>query len=145
MKRGRYDLVHCHGFQVGSRAGGGEDAGNSRFGHHPQHAAGRGIAGRCAILTENMLRSCTAKWVAVSAFLRNYAWNVLKVPDERTEVIANGIDMPQELPPWSSGPVGVVARLAQQGRRRVSACRSTVAPRNPGAQSSDHWPWPGGE
>jgi glycosyltransferase involved in cell wall biosynthesis len=113
LKRGRYDLVHCHGFQGGAvgRVAARMLGIPALVTIHNTLQAG-GIAGRCAILTENMLRSCTAKWVAVSAFLRNYAWNVLKVPDERTEVIANGIDMPQELPPWSSGPVvGVVARL----------------------------------
>lgn len=113
LKRGKYDLVHCHGFQGGAvgRIAARMVGLPALVTIHNTLQAG-GITGHCALMAENVLRRHTAKWVAVSAFLRNYAWNVLKIPDERTEVIANGIELPPALPPWSAGPVvGIVARL----------------------------------
>jgi len=54
----------------------------------------------------------TAYWVTVSSFLRNYAWRVLGVPVNRTELLPNGVEVPEELPPWCPKPViGIVARL----------------------------------
>lgn len=113
LKRENFDLVHCHGFQ-----GGAVGRVAARLTGIPALVTihntlqVEGITGHCAVLAEGLLRQHTAGWVAVSAFLRNYAWNVLKVPDERTDVIANGVDVPSSIPPWCTGAVvGVVARL----------------------------------
>lgn len=113
LRRGKFDLVHCHGFQGG--AVGRTAAAMCRLPaivtiHNTLQVSG--AARGCARAAEGMLRRRTSYWVAVSGYLRNYAWNVLGVPDDRTEVIVNGVDAPPELPPWHAGPVvGIVARL----------------------------------
>lgn len=113
LKREKYDLVHCHGFQGGAvgRVAARAVGIPALVTIHNTLQVG-GITAQCAVLAENLLRRHTAGWVTVSAFLRNYAWDVLKVPDARTAVIANGIDVPPTIPPRSKcAVVGVVARL----------------------------------
>lgn len=113
LKRGGYDLVHCHGYQGGAvgRAAAVLARVPAIVTIHNTLQVG-GAANWCARRAESWLRPGTAWWVAVSNFLRNYAWSVLGVPDDRTEVIANGVDVPSEIPPWYDKPVvGIVARL----------------------------------
>lgn len=113
MKRGGYDLVHCHGFQGGAvgRAAAALAKKPAIVTIHNTLQVG-GAVNFCARFAENWLRTRTACWVTVSNFLRNYAWTVLGIPAERTEVVPNGIDLPGEIPSWYSRPtVGIVARL----------------------------------
>lgn len=113
LKRNKYNLVHCHGFQGGAA---GRVAAQlvgipAIVTIHNTLQVG-GIAGCGAVMAENLLRQRTALWVTVSCFLRNYAWNVLNVPDDRSAVIANGIDIPDVIPPRTKkAVVGIVARL----------------------------------
>jgi glycosyltransferase involved in cell wall biosynthesis len=113
MQRGHYDLIHCHGFQGG--AVGRTATLLTRIPavvtiHNTLQVGG--AANQFARLAEGWLNKRTAYWVAVSSFLRNYARGVLGIPEDRMEVIANGIELPPELPPWFHEPVvGIVARL----------------------------------
>lgn len=113
LKRNKYDLVHCHGFQ--GSAVGRIAANYARIPaivtiHNTLQVSG--ITNMCARLTESWLQKRTAFWVTVSSYLRNYAWRVLGVPGSKTQVITNGIDVPEHLPPWCNKPVlGIVARL----------------------------------
>ncbi|HOB34713.1 MAG: glycosyltransferase family 4 protein [Firmicutes bacterium] len=113
LRRDRYDLVHCHGFQGGAvgRAAALAAGVPALVTIHNTLQAG-GATGRLALAAEKFLRSGTSCWVAVSVFLRNYAWRVLKVPAVKLHVIANGVEIPPRLLPWQPRPVvGVVARL----------------------------------
>lgn len=113
IKRGQWDLVHCHGFQGG--AVGRAAAVMARVPaivtiHNTLQVVGPARFG--ARLAESWMRDKTAWWVTVSAYLRNYAWKELGIPEARTAVIANGVQMPAEIPPWQQQPVlGTVARL----------------------------------
>lgn len=113
LKRGQYDLVHCHGYQggaVGRVAASMAGVPAIVTIHNTLQVSG---AFNCsARWAETLMQGRTSCWVTVSSFLRNYAWQVLGVPGTKTQVIANGIDIPRELPPLSEKPVvGIVARL----------------------------------
>lgn len=113
IRRGKWDLVHCHGFQGGAvgRAAAVLAGVPTVFTiHNTLQTAWPLRLG--AQLTEKMFREKTAYWVTVSAFLRNYAWRELGIPARRTEIIFNGVELPETLPPWQQQPViGTVARL----------------------------------
>lgn len=113
LKRGQYDLVHCHGYQGGAvgRAAASLAGVPAIVTIHNTLQVG-GAVNCCARLAEILMQGKTSCWVTVSSFLRNYAWKVLGVPGAKTQVIANGIDIPGELPPLYDKPVvGIVARL----------------------------------
>lgn len=113
LKRGKYDLIHCHGYQGGAV---GRSAANlarvpAVMTLHNTLQIG-GMMSQLAQTAEGRLWGNTARWIAVSAFLHNYARGVLGVPEERLEVITNGIEFPDALPPRHPKPVvGIVARL----------------------------------
>ncbi len=113
IRRGQWDLVHCHGFQggaVGRAAAALAGVPAIVTIHNTLQVAGPARLG--AKLAENWMGRRTACWVTVSSFLRNYAWRELAIPEERTEVIANGVELPPAIPPWQQRPViGTVARL----------------------------------
>lgn len=111
--RGRWDLVHCHGFQggaVGRLAGALGGVPTVMTIHNTLQVTGsRRI---CAKLAENYLRKRTASWVSVSSFLHSYACRELRIPGGKIETIANGVRLPASLPPRQKEPVvGTVARL----------------------------------
>ena len=113
LKRGNYDLVHCHGYQggaVGRAAGVFAGVPAVVTIHNTLQVVGR--ANQLARLAEGWMHKHTACWVTVSSYLRNYALGVLGIPENRMVVIANGIEVPAEIPPWFQEPVvGIVARL----------------------------------
>ena len=113
IRRGQWDLVHCHGFQggaVGRAAAALAGVPAIVTIHNTLQAAYPARLG--ARLAENWMGHKTAWWVTVSSFLRNYAWKELGIPEERTEVIVNGVELPAAIPPWQQRPViGTVARL----------------------------------
>lgn len=113
IRQGKCNLVHCHGYQGGAvgRAAAAL-AGIPAIVTIHNTLQIKGLARLGARLAEDWMGQKTAWWVAVSAFLRNYAWRELGVPDERTEIIANGVELPAVLPPRQLQPViGTVARL----------------------------------
>lgn len=113
IKKGQWDLVHCHGFQggaVGRAAAAMAGVPAIVTIHNTLQVVGPVRLG--AKLAESWMREKTAWWVTVSSYLRNYAWKELGIPEARTAVIANGVQMPAEIPPWQQQPVlGIVARL----------------------------------
>lgn len=113
IRRGRWDLVHCHGFQggaVGRTAAALAGVPAILTIHNTLQISAPVRLG--AKVTEKWLAGRTARWVAVSAYLRNYARQELGVPPEKMETILNGVDFPPEIPPRQERPVlGTVARL----------------------------------
>lgn len=113
IKKGRYHIVHCHGFQGGAvgRVAAVLTGVPAVVTIHNTLQVG-GYVEPCVRLAEGCLQGRTARWITVSSYLRNYAWEVLGVPGDRTDVISNGVDLPPSLAPWCPRPVvGTVARL----------------------------------
>lgn len=113
LKRGCWDLVHCHGFQggaVGRLAGTLRGVPTIMTIHNTIQVTG--TLRSCTKITEKILRKRTASWVSVSSFLHSYACRELRIPGEKIEIIANGVWFPATLPPRQKEPVvGTVARL----------------------------------
>ncbi|MTI94128.1 MAG: glycosyltransferase family 4 protein [Firmicutes bacterium] len=112
IREGGVDLVHCHGFQGGV---------NGRLAalvagvpavvtiHNSLQV--KGLYTRGALWAEGCLRRRTARWVAVSSWLRDWSLATLGLPESGIEVIYNGIEL-TPLPDFCPRPVvGTVARL----------------------------------
>lgn len=113
LRRGQFDLAHCHGFQgalVGRAAATLARVPALVTLHNAVQV--KGIEGQGLRLAEAALSRRTRGFIAVSAWLKNYAIQWLGLKEEAIEVITNGLDLPPELPPWHEKPVvGIVARL----------------------------------
>lgn len=113
IRRGHWDLVHCHGFQggvVGRLAAALETVPVIVTLHNTLQVTGFLHLG--ARVAEKSLGRRTGCWLSVSQFLSNYASKELGIPAAKIHVIATGVEAPTALPPRCCEPViGTVARL----------------------------------